>query len=43
VPGHKDLTGDALLKALDTQDEDPSVKSLGCPSRACAEDDERSA
>ncbi len=27
-PGNKDLTGDALIKALDTQDWDPSVKSL---------------
>jgi Protein of unknown function (DUF3300) len=27
-PGHKDLNGDALIKALDTQDWDPSVKSL---------------
>ncbi len=27
-PGHKDLKGDTLVKALDTQDWDPSVKSL---------------
>jgi hypothetical protein len=27
-PGHKDLRGDALIKALDTQDWDASVKSL---------------
>jgi hypothetical protein len=27
-PGHKDLNGDALIRALDTQDWDPSVKSL---------------